>query len=706
MLIQTVREGRKMKAKHRLREAIDLLYSRGSASSEAYTRLVLECVRQNDVDHAKRLQSHMDLHLYQPTTPFLHNRLLHLYAKSGLLSDARNMFDKMPQRDIFSYNAMLSAYSKLGLVEDLWEFFDQMPCRDSVSYNTVIAGLASSGCSYKALELFVRMQKEGFEPTEHTHVSALSACTEILNLKLGKQIHGRIIASNWQGDVFLGNALNDMYAKCGEIDQARWLFDWMVDRNVVSWNSMISGYLKNGKPEECVGLFHEMQLKGIKPDGFTVSNVLGAFFQSGYIGEAQKAFSELKEKDKVCWTTMIVGYAQSGREEDALMLFSQMLVENVKPDKFTISSVVSACAKLASLYHGQAIHGKAVHMGVDGNLLVSSALVDMYSKCGETKDAWIVFDMMPVRNVVTWNSIIVGCAQNGKDLEALALYEKMLQENFKPDNVTFVGVLSACVHAGLVARGQDYFDSLSTCHGMIPTMDHYACMINLFGRSGNMHKVIYLVQCMPHEPNSLIWSTLLSVSAMNGDITHAEMAANHLFELDPLSAGPYIMLSNMYAADERWKDVASIRSLMKNNKVKKFAAYSWIEIDREVHKFVAEDQTHPEWEKIYQELNRLIRRLRDAGFTTRTNLVLHDVGEEEKLKSICYHSEKLALAFGLIRKPQGDRPIRIIKNIRVCHDCHEFMKFVSRINKQIIILRDSNRFHHFVRGKCSCNDFW
>ncbi|KAL6984754.1 hypothetical protein U1Q18_018136, partial [Sarracenia purpurea var. burkii] len=552
--------------KHKLREAIDLLYSRGCASSGAYTPLVLECVRYNNTEQAKRLQSHMDLHFYQPTNTFLHNRLLHLYAKSGFLSDAQNLFEKMPQRDVFSYNAMLSVYSKLGLVEDLWALFSRMPRCDSVSYNTMIAGLAASGCSGKALEVLIRMQKEGFEPTEYTHVSALNACSRTFDLRHGKQIHGRIVGSNFEGNAYIWNALSDMYAKCGEIHQARWLFDRMVEKNVVSWNSMISGYLKNGQPEKSIGLFHEMQVLGLKPDEFTVSNVLGAFFQSGYVNEAQKIFIELKEKDKICWTTMIVGYAQSGREEDALMLFGHMLLENVKPDSFTISSVVSSCARLSSLYYGQVIHGKAAHMGVESDLLVSSALVDMYSKCGETKDAWVVFSMMPLRNFVSWNSIIVGYAQNGKDLDALALFEKMKQENVKPDSVTFVGVLSSCVHAGLVERGQQYFNSIRDLHGMTPTLDHYACMINLFGRLGQMDKAIDLIKCMAHEPNSLIWSTLLSVCALKGDIGHGEMAARKLFELDPHNAGPYITLSNMYAACGRWKDMASIRSLMKSNK--------------------------------------------------------------------------------------------------------------------------------------------
>ncbi|KAJ6857056.1 hypothetical protein NC651_038680 [Populus alba x Populus x berolinensis] len=573
-----------MNSKLKLRQAIDTLYTNGPASHECYTRLALECFRASDVDQAKRLKSHMDLHLFKPKDTFIHNRLLNLYAKSGEISHARKLFDEMTQRDNFSWNAMLSLYAKSGK----W------------------ARRPGTG-----------MQKEGHKPTEYTHVSVLNACTQLLDLRRGKQIHGRIIICNLGGNVFVCNALTDLYARCGEIDQARKLFDRMVIRNVVS---------------------------NLKPDQVTVSSVLGAYIQGGYIDEARKVFGEVREKDEVCWTTMIVGCAQNGKEEDALLLFSEMLLENARPDGYTISSVVSSCAKLASLYHGQVVHGKAFLMGVNDDLLVSSALVDMYCKCGVTRDAWTIFSTMQTRNVVSWNSMIGGYALNGQDLEALSLYENMLEENLKPDSVTFVGVLSACVHAGLVEEGKEYFSSMNDQHGLEPTLDHYACMVNLFGRSGHMDKAVDLISSMSQEPNSLIWTTVLSVCVMKGDIKHGEMAARCLIELNPFNAVPYIMLSNMYAARGRWKDVASIRSLMKSKHVKKFSAYSWIEIDNEVHKFVADDRSHP-----------------DA---------------------------------------------KIIHNIRTCADCHMFMKFVSNIARRPVILRDSNRFHHFVEGKCSCKDCW
>lgn len=611
----------------------------------------------------------------------------------------------MPKRDIFSYNVMLSAYSKMDIYKDLWDFFHSMPIHDSVSYNTMISGLCSASCEEKALSIFVRMLKERVEPTAHTFVSALHVCSKLLELRIGKVIHAKVLLGDFGGNVFVCNALIDFYAKCGKVNKARWVFDRICEKILVSWNLMISGHLKNGQPEKCIELFSEMKSSGFKPDQFT-SNVLIALFQIGQVDEACNTLRTMKEKDKICWTTMLVGYGQNGLEEDALQFFNEMLSERVRPDEITFSSVISLCAKLALLYQGKAVHAKAVHFGVDWNLLVSSALIDMYCKCGEPTESWIIFKKIQEKNMVSWNSMIVGYAQNGRDLGALDLYEEMLQKNLRPSHITFVGVLTTCIHLGFSERGQEYFYSITKVHGMRPTLDHYACMITLLGRSAGIDKALDLIKCLPCEPDCRIWSTLLSVCKIKGDVKHGELAAKHLSELDPHNAEPFILLTNMYAACGRWEDVAKMRSLMKSSQVIKFSAYSWTEVGGKVHKFTADGKSHPESELIYLELNELIRRLLEAGYSPDTKLALNNVGEDEKIQSICYHSEKLALAFVLYRMPRGVAPIRIIKNIRFCSDCHFFMKFASNIIGRYIILRDSNRFHHFVGGQCSCNDYW
>ncbi|KAF6141278.1 hypothetical protein GIB67_024362 [Kingdonia uniflora] len=378
-----------------------------------------------------------------------------------------------------------------------------------------------------------------------------------------------------------------------------------------------------------------MQLLGVKPDLVTVYSILRTYFQSGMVDEATSVFRELEERDEFCWTSIIVGYSQSGRKVNALVLFNDMMAENSRPDNYTISVVVSVCAKLSTL--------------------------------GEILDAWSVFGVIRVRNVVTWNAMITG-------------------------------------HSGLVESGWRYFISISESHGMKPILDYYACMINLFDHSGHMEKAVYLIKEIHDKPNHFIWSTILNVSKLNSDIERPEMAVNHL----PRNAvGPYIMLSNMYASLGRWNYVASIQSPMKERNVVKFAAYSCIKIDQVVQKFVSDGQTHPQADKIYKELDRLIIEIKKKnGFIHDLQFALHDVRKEEKFESICHHSEKLALAFGLIRNLRSRTPIRIINNIRVCGDCNVFMNFVSKVIDRTIILRDLNFFHHFFNGQCSCMDFW
>ncbi|KAK7319962.1 hypothetical protein RJT34_04691 [Clitoria ternatea] len=514
----------------------------------------------------------MELHLLQPNDSFIHNQLLHLYANCGKLFYAQNLFDNMTKRDVYSWNALLSAYAKLGMV-----------FRQSIESSCESAGRWVSAYQY-------------------SYINAWQACSQLLDLRHGKQIHGRIVVADF-GNTSEWNAVTDMYAKCGDIDRH-------------------SGCLKR--------------------DIVTVSNIRNAYLQCGRKDDARNMFSKLLKKNEICWTTMIVGYAQNGREEDALMLFGDMLHGNVRPDCYTISSVVSSSAKLASLFHSQVVHGKVIVMGFDNNMPVSSALVDMYCKCGVTLDAWVIFEAMPIRNVITWNALVLGYAQNGQVLEALALYEKMQLENFKLDNITFVGIFSACINADMVNEGWKYFDSISE-QGMISTLDHYACMVTIFGRSGTVDKAVDLIKGMPHEADYLIWSTLLSVCAKCDQKT-AELAASHLFELDPHNAGPYIILSNLHAACGRWKDVAVVRS-HERKECKEVCSYSWVEVENEVHRFVSEDHSHPEVDRIYGELIRLIPILQQLRYNPDTSAVLHNVGDDEKFRSISYHSEKLALGF-------------------------------------------------------------
>eukprot|EP01018_Ginkgo_biloba_P007178 Gb_33575 [translate_table: standard] len=691
-----------------LRDAVDMLYVMHQqgipTGSDTYARLLQGCIDAKNLGEGKRIQTHMSTTGFKPGS-FLGNRLVNLYAKCGRLADARHMFDTMSTRDVFSWNTIIAGYTKQGCIEDARHLFDEMPERDGVSWNSLIAGYARHGHCEEALKLFIEMQRLSTQSTQFTFVSVLSACTGLLDLQQGKQIHSHVTRIGFESNVYLWNALLGMYAKCGSIEDARQVFDRIPERNVVSWNAMIAGYVQNGQGKEALVLFCQMQQAGLKPDHVTLASVLSACIKCGEVCEARHVFDEMTERDDVSWTVMIAGYAQNGYGEEALKLFGQMLFADIQPDEFTYASILRACASLATLECSQGVHAHIIRSGFEANVFVGSALVDMYAKCGSIENAGQVFNKMPARNVVSWNAMITGYAQNGCSKKAIQLFEQMLQADMKPDHITFVGVIAACSHAGLVEEGWRYFHSMSQDYGITPGADHYACMIDLLSRSGCLDEAEGLINNMPIEPDSIMWATLLSACRIYGNIELGKRAAEYLIELEPQNAGPYVMLSNLCAAAGRWDDVAMVRKLMKDRGVKKKPGYSWIQVSSKVHVFVAEDRSHAQTEKIYAVLGRLAEQMKEAGYVRDTNFVLHDVEEQQKEHSICYHSEKLALAFGLINTHSGT-PIRIIKNLRVCGDCHTAIKFISQIVGREIIVRDSNLFHYFKDGICSCMDYW
>eukprot|EP01018_Ginkgo_biloba_P005621 Gb_23018 [translate_table: standard] len=608
------------------------------ADSDTYARILEDCIRMKSLSEGKFVHAHIISSGFKPDV-FLGNRFMDMYAKCESLADARQMFDKMPSRNLFSWNTMITGYVKCGSVEDARQLFDKMPERDGVSWNAMIAGYASRGISKEALRLFWESHLTNVKPTHFTFTSVLSACASLPDLEQGKQVHVPIIKGGLELNVFVGCALLDMYAKCGNIEDAHRLFVRMPKGDVVSW------------------------------------------------------------------TTIIGGYVQNGHGEEALKLFFQMRWEDVKPNQFTFASVLSACANIAALEHGKQVHVHVIQSGFESNIFVSSALVDMYAKCGSIEEAHQSFGKMHRRDLVSWTLMIAGYAQNGQGCEALQLFEQMLQAGMKPNHITFICVLSACSHSGLVDEGLRYFDSMSQDHGIAPTADHYACMIDLLGRAGHLVEAENIISNMPYEPDGSMWRALLGACRVHGNMELGKRAAERLFELEPQNAATYVQLSHIYAAAGRWDEVAKLRKLIKERGVKKDPGCSWIEVKNRVHAFVLEDRSHPQTEEIYTALEELAKQMKEAGYVPDTNFVLHDVDDEHKEQVLCYHSEKLAIAYGLISTPPT-APIRIVKNLRVCGDCHTATKFISKIVAREIVVRDANRFHHFKDGLCSCRDYW
>ncbi|GLJ20600.1 hypothetical protein SUGI_0375140 [Cryptomeria japonica] len=565
----------------------------------------------------------------------------------------------------------------------------------------------------------------------------LQGCIHQKALQQGRLVHGLIITTGFDVDIALGSRLINMYLKCGSLEDARKVFDKMSERDVVAWTTIITGYVHNGPPTQALQLFLEMQEAGVIPNHFTYSTIVSALsslehakwvhgkvIKSGYMSNvfigsalvdlyakynaiecAHKVFDKMSERDLVLWNTVINGYACLGHCEMALKLFCSMKDEGTDPDHFTFSILLRLCATLSVLEHGKQFHVHAIKSGHEFDAFVASALVDMYGKCGSMSDARKVFDEAPQRDTVSWNSIIAGCVQHGCSTEAIQFFERMQREGVKPSSVTFLCVLSACNYLGLVDEGYRYFNSMTRDYGIVPEANHYACMVDVLCHAGLLDEAHDFIQKMPLKPNSLVWSSLLGGCRIHGNIKLGEHAAEKILELKPEDASAYVLLSNIYAAGGRWDDVAKMRKLMKERGVVKEPGLSWIEVRNKVHTFSVRDRSHPQTEEIYTKLEELLKQMKDDGYVPDTNFVLHDVEEEQKEKFLHHHSERLAIAFGLISKTPT-QPIRIFKNLRICGDCHTAAKFISKIAGRQIVVRDANRFHCFTNGICSCGDYW
>eukprot|EP01018_Ginkgo_biloba_P030033 Gb_09792 [translate_table: standard] len=636
-------------------------------------------------------------------------------------------------------NGLVTAYAKCGNIGDVCKVFNQMPKQDIISWNAMISGYANSGHDEEALKCFRKMQWADTKLNSVTLSSVLSSCVSLEALEQGKELHGYTIKTGYESSISVGNALVTMYARSSNIGDAGQVFDRMPGKDLVSWNALIGGYIENDQVEEGMNFFYQMQQAGVRmnyitfvsllsacgvpkalelgkqlhaniisagfePDMFVRNALVTMYANCGSIENASKLFSKMPKEDVVSWNAMIAGYTHNGLGEAGLKLFWHLQRAGMRMDNFTFATALAACASLAALGHGKQVHASIIKAKFDWDVFVETALIDMYAKCGGIEDARLVFDKMFEQKIFSWNAMIAGYARHGHGEKALQLFCQMQLAGMNPDHVTFVSVLSACSHAGLVDEGYNYFHSMSHNHGIAPRVEHYACMVDLLGRAGCLDEAEDFINKMPLEPSALVWRSLLGACRVHCNMDKGKYAAECLLELDPHDAATYVLLSNIYAAAGKWNDVAKVRMLMKDNQVKKNPGCSWIEIKNRIHSFVAEDRTHPQMEEIYAKLEKLTEQIRVAGYVPDTNFALHDVDQEQKQHNLSYHSEKLAIAFGLLSTPLGTS-IRIIKNLRVCGDCHTVTKFISKIAEREIILRDAYRYHHFKDGMCSCGDY-
>ncbi|XP_072954229.1 pentatricopeptide repeat-containing protein At5g66520-like [Typha angustifolia] len=620
------------------------------------------------------------------------------------------------------------------------KLFRHNPRRNSQFYNILIRAFLRSRSHDDVFVLFLHMLDHSVPPDRHTLSCLLKTCSRLNSLRHGQQIHTHVLKCGFGSEEFVLNSLIHMYASCGEVSVARRLFDEMPGRGIVTWNAMFAGYFRAGDWTEVVELFRYMLELGAAFDEVTLISVLTACGRLGVLdlgewicryveenglkgnqnlvtslvdmygkcGEVEKArnlFDEMPYRDVVAWSAMISCYTQSNQCREALALFHEMQVAEVDPNEITMVSVLSSCAVLGALETGKWVHSyikrKRLHMTVT----LGTAVVDFYAKCGCIENAFEAFDKMQMRNAWTWTVLIRGLANNGRGREALDLFSSMLKDNLRPTEVTFIGVLSACSHAGLVEEGRQFFDSMSREYDIEPKIEHYGCMVDILGRAGFIHEAYQFIKCMPIEPNAVVWRTLLASCKIHKNIEIGEESLKEIVRLDPRHSGDYILLSNIYASVGKLEEAIRVRNLMKEKGIKKIPGCSLIELDGTIFEFFAEDSAHPQSKEIYDKVNEIITKIKVVGYIPNNADARLDAEEDEKEVSVSHHSEKLAIAFGLIKSPPG-ATIRLSKNLRVCMDCHIATKLISKVYAREIVVRDRNRFHHFKDGSCSCNDYW
>lgn len=425
----------------------------------------------------------------------------------------------------------------------------------------------------------------------------------------------------------------------------------------------------------------------------------------GGIEFGRKVFDEMPKCDSVSWSAMIGGYAKLGMSSEAVGLFRKMQIAGVRPDEITMVSVLSACTDLGALELGKWVSSYIEKEKLQKNVELCNALIDMFVKCGDVDKALRLFRNMVKKDIVSWTSLIVGMAMHGRGLEAVSLFEEMRSAGIVADDVAFIGLLSACSHSRLVEKGKRYFDSMSKEFGIVPKIEHYGCMVDLLTRAGLVKEALEFVKSMPIEPNPVIFRALVTAFRAHGELELGESMTIKLIKEEPMLESNYVLLSNIYAKLSNWEKKTTIREVMGKKGIRKIPGSTMIELDNKIYEFVAGDKTHIEFKEIYGMLDEMGKKMKKAGYIASTSEVLLDIDEEDKEDALNMHSEKLAIAFALLKTPPGT-PIRIVKNLRVCEDCHSATKFISKIYNREIVVRDRNRFHHFKDGLCSCGDFW
>ncbi|XP_038688190.1 pentatricopeptide repeat-containing protein At3g56550 [Tripterygium wilfordii] len=585
-------------------------------------------------------------------------------------------------------------------------------------------------------------------PTETLKANAiltlLQGCN---NLKWLRKLHAHVFVYGLQQNTAIANKLLNFCAisVSGSLEYAQLLFNYIEEPQTQAWNSIIRGFAQSPSPLHALIYYNRMlrfSASVSSPDTFTFSFALkacerikafikcrevhGFVIRSGFdndvivctglmrayaankcVEKARMVFDDMSERDLVSWNAMISCYSQAGYHHETLEMFNLMRNENVGLDSFSLVGLLSSCAHVGALNRGVELHRIAREKGFVHGVYVGNALIDMYAKCGSLDGALEVFNGMQKRDVLTWNSMIVGFGVHGRGNEAVSFFRQMLMSGVKPNSITFLGVLCGCNHQGLVEKGVEFFHMMTSQFNLSPGIKHHGCLVDLYGRAGKLDKALEIIHSSRLEKDPVLWRTLLGSCKIHGNVEIGEIALKNLIQLGASNAGDHVLLATIYSRAKGAEGVARMRKNIKNLGTKTTPGWSWIEVGDRVHRFVVDDKSHPDSKKIYENLGEIIHRATLVGYVEEDYVVaLNGSSSEECLESpSSCHSEKLAIAFGIATTPKGTS-LRIVKNLRVCRDCHSFTKYVSKAFKRDIIVRDRVRFHHFKDGLCSCRDYW